>query len=497
MDQSDPQIGKYGLLQSLRPCGGGFHAQFFVFFYRGTDHEALMAFRNLLADESVDPGTVGLVYQETIHRLSSRGQFVDDGNLQITVHQKRQRPGNGGGGHDQKMGICAFGRQSGALGNTEAMLLVGDHQTKVGKNRGIRQQRVGTHHHLHPAVGNGFPDFPLLLHSHRAGEQRGFNAQRGKELPEGMIVLLCQNFRRCHHGSLPVILYGAVSCRGGYHGLAAAYITLYQPIHRGTAAQILQNFLNGATLCAGEPERQHGIKRLQIPVFVRRHLFLRPGGPQQRKTCGKYEKFLEDQPFFCHFRFRHGLGFVDGIVGTAGIQNAVFPAHRFRQDLRRNIADAQSLPYRLQNGSIGKACCQRINGQHPTGGHRLGFQSFEDGICHIVAYKISGNSAVENVFSAVLQLLSGIFAVKEGQSQPGSVVCHLHTGQIQALTDMGSTGGVHDHGFEAGRNIRLQLVDGDQLGAIFIASGEVTDEIPQSENIQLGKLLCLGRADAF
>jgi len=50
-------------------------------------------------------------------------------------------------------------------------------------------------------------------------------------------------------------------------------------------------------------------------------------------------------------------------------------------------------------------------------------------------------------------------------------------------------GGVHHHGAEAGGDVRLQLFDGNQLRPVLVPSGKVADEIPEGENIQLGKLL--------
>ena len=77
------------------------------------------------------------------------------------------------------------------------------------------------------------------------------------------------------------------------------------------------------------------------------------------------------------------------------------------------------------------------------------------------------------------------------------MIRHLHLGNIQALTDMGGSGGVHNHGLEAGGHIHFQLLDGHQFGAILIAPGEMADQIPEGKDIQLGELLGLGRAYAF
>ena len=74
------------------------------------------------------------------------------------------------------------------------------------------------------------------------------------------------------------------------------------------------------------------------------------------------------------------------------------------------------------------------------------------------------------------------------------MIRQLYPGQIQALADVGHPGGVHHHGPEAGRHIRLQLLNGNQPGAVFVAPGKMADEIPEGEDIQGRELFGLGRA---
>ena len=88
------------------------------------------------------------------------------------------------------------------------------------------------------------------------------------------------------------------------------------------------------------------------------------------------------------------------------------------------------------------------------------------------------------------QLLGGKAAVEKCHVQPPGGIRHLHLGQVQSLADMAGAGSVHHHGAKTGGDIRLQLFDGNQLCPVLVPSGEMADEIPEGENIQLGKLLC-------
>ena len=209
------------------------------------------------------------------------------------------------------------------------------------------------------------------------------------------------------------------------------------------------------------------------------------------------EGIFENQPPFCQLRFLHGAGLVDGIVSPLRRQNAVLPPHRLGNDLRRRIADGQSLPHRLQYPRIVQPRRQRIHRQHPPGGHRGGIQGLVNGIGHIVSDKIPADCPIKDILLAVLQGIGGIAVVEEGQIQPGGMIRHLHLGQIQALANMVRPGMVHDHGFEAGGLIHLQFIDGHKPCPILIAPGKMADQIPEGENIQIFKLLGLGRPHAL
>ncbi len=68
---------------------------------------------------------------EGLHRLPSGGQLVDDGHVQVPVQDQGQRPGDGGGGHDQDVGVVPLGGQRRPLGHAEAVLLVRHHQAQI------------------------------------------------------------------------------------------------------------------------------------------------------------------------------------------------------------------------------------------------------------------------------------------------------------------------------------------------------------------------------
>ena len=456
-----------------------------------------MPFLHLLADEGVDPGPVALSHQEGLHRLPSRGQLVQNGHVQIPVHQQRQGAGDGCGGHHQQVRVLPFGGQFAPLSHAEAVLLVGDHQPQAAKLGGIRQQRVGANRDLGLAGGQGFPDQPLLLHRHGAGEQRRPDAQGGEQLFQGGKVLLRQNFRGGHQGGLFSVPGGAENRRGGHHGFAAAHIALDQPVHRRALLKIRQNLRHRPFLGAGQFKGQGRVKGRQVQIGVGRRLFFRPAGPHQGKPRGKQEEFLKNQPLFRLLRLRHGLRLMNGPVGPLRREDTIAPTHRLRQYFLRGIADGQSLAHRPQHSGVAQPRRQRIDGQHPPGGHRLGIRGLKVGVCHIVANEIPSDRPIKDVFLPILQLLRREFGIEKGQRQPGGVVRHLDLGNVQALADVGGPGGVHHHGLEAGGHIRLQLFDGHQFCPVLIAPGKMANQVPEGEDIQIGKLLGPGWAHAL
>ena len=177
-------------------------------------------------------------------------------------------------------------------------------------------------------------------------------------------------------------------------------------------------------------------------------------------------------------------------------QNAVLLPHRRREHLGGRVTDGKRLGDGAQNRLAVESCRQGIDGQHPPGGDGGGIRAFKHRIGHPAAHEVPGEGSVEDVFPAIFQIVTGKAGVKKGQMQPSGGIGHLHLCHVQALADVVCPRGVHYHGAEAGGFVHFQIAHVYKLRAVFIAPGEVTDKIFQSENIQGVKELCLCRADA-
>ena len=129
-------------------------------------------------------------------------------------------------------------------------------------------------------------------------------------------MLLRQDFRGGHQGGLKAVPGGGIGGSRRHHGFAAAHVSLNQAIHGTPLPEIRQNIFDSPLLGPGKFKGQCLVEFRQIQLGIGDHLFFRPGGPHQGQPRRKHEEFLENHPFLCLGRLFHGLGLVDGPVGS-------------------------------------------------------------------------------------------------------------------------------------------------------------------------------------
>ena len=96
------------------------------------------------------------------------------------------------------MGIFSLAGQLGPLGNTKPVLLIGYYQTQVLEYGGIGHQCMGADYQIHIAAFNGGPCILFLLGRQRTGQQAGTDTKGGQQSLQRFVMLLCQDFCRCH-----------------------------------------------------------------------------------------------------------------------------------------------------------------------------------------------------------------------------------------------------------------------------------------------------------
>ena len=131
MDNSHTQVREDLVLEGPAKLLGGLHAFLVLLVHGGADDVNLPPQAHLLAHEAVEPLALVLPDEHGVHRGASRGQLVDDRQVQVPVDHQGQGPGDGGSRHDQHMRPkipATLGGEGGSLVHAEAMLFVGDDQ---------------------------------------------------------------------------------------------------------------------------------------------------------------------------------------------------------------------------------------------------------------------------------------------------------------------------------------------------------------------------------
>ena len=261
MDAAHSKAWK-GFLQRFCVLHGGFQRKvaLLVFLHHRAYHKYLPPFVYKLFNEAVQPLTIAFIHGEGVHLLPARRQLVDDGDVQVAVDDEGERPGDGGGGHDEDVGRFALLRQRAALVHAEAVLLIRDHQRQIGKRHVLRQKRVGAHDQIDLSGGKGCLDLPLFLRRHGAGQFFHPQVVRSEKAPERGKMLLRQDLRRRHECRL---LPGAADspdagCR--HHGLAAAHVALHKAVHGLSGCHVGERLIHRPLLRAGGFEGQRGVK---------------------------------------------------------------------------------------------------------------------------------------------------------------------------------------------------------------------------------------------
>ena len=232
-----------------------------VFLDGRADDVHLMPRRDLFVQKAVHIPALFAGDKPCFDGLAAWRQLVQDGNIQVAVHQKPQRARDGRGAHDQQVRALGLARQQAALPHAETVLLVHNGKTEIFEFHGVRQHGMRTYDQICPAVGDSFQRDAFFFGLHAADQQRDIDAEGLQPVRQRDGVLPGQNFRGGQHGALPAVLCSEPdSCRR-HQRFAAADVALQQAIHWNLAAQVPHNFLGRALLCAGGRVRQAAPER--------------------------------------------------------------------------------------------------------------------------------------------------------------------------------------------------------------------------------------------
>ena len=146
MDQPNPQLGE-AFAQLAGGLLGGLTLQGLGLFDQSADPVGLPSLGAGPPDALDDLVAAAVGEGHGRDGGAARGQLVDDRKVQVGVDRHGERPGYGGGGHDELVRGQALARallpQAHALVDAEAVLLVDDDQPQVRKGHVLLKQGMG------------------------------------------------------------------------------------------------------------------------------------------------------------------------------------------------------------------------------------------------------------------------------------------------------------------------------------------------------------------
>ena len=254
------------LLQGFGVFFGAFELlrHFVVLFYHGTDHKNLPSLAHQLANKAVEPGAIALVHSKGVHLLPSGRQLINDRDIKIAVYDKGKCARDRRSRHDKHMGLLSLADQRRALPDPEAVLLVSDNESQSVIFHIRAEQGMCADHQVEAPAFQFIPDKPLFLCRHRPGELSHPQPERPQKLCQRVEMLLCQDFGRGHKSGHITVFCTMINQRCRDQGLAAAHVSLYQPVHHRAGIHVAHGIFYRAFLRPGRRKGQRRPETFQV-----------------------------------------------------------------------------------------------------------------------------------------------------------------------------------------------------------------------------------------
>ncbi len=159
------------------------------------------------------------------------------------------------------------------------LLLVDDQKAQVAELHAFRQHRMGADHDVDGAVREPRPRRRRVLGVDEARQRPDGQRKAAEALREGLVVLACEESRRCDHRDLGAGHRGDEGRAHRHLGLAEAHVAADQPVHRRAGGQVVQHRLDRGKL----------VLRLLVREARRERL--------PRAALGLKDPALAEQPF--------------------------------------------------------------------------------------------------------------------------------------------------------------------------------------------------------
>ena len=462
------------------------------------------------------------------HGLPARRHLVDDRHVQVAEDHHGRGAGDRGGRHDQQVGVpplpviaAALVAQGGPLLDTEAMLLVDDHHPEGVEDHLIGQQGVGAHHQIDGPGGQSLPDVGPFARSGATGEQshpqrpltgqgrRVGHGQAVDQTPDLDGVLFGQDLGGGHQCALIAALHPHEQRGHGHHRLARADVALEQTVHGQRIAQVAGQVGHRPGLGRGQGEVQPGDELLHQGGAVgpggdvddTPGVLVEPLAPQHQGQL-EPEQLVEGQPFPGRLHLVHGHRPVDALEGRGAVDQAVVGPDGVVQRVGERSGPVQGLvdqpadAGRREAGLLG----EWVDRVDPTrrravviGGRLVGApQDLGGGVDHLQGVAERGDRTEEQGQGPDRQLSGPPRLVEERHLDPPARVDDLQLHPCRWPSPPSPThrwGADPTHGGQHGGLLPLgQPVDGEQAGAVDVATRIVGDQVEDGDDAELGQV---------
>ncbi len=224
------------------------------------------------------------------------------------------------------------------LAHAKLVLLVDHHQSQPGELHFRFDQGLRAQEQLQAAVGRAGQDVRPLARRRAAGEDGHLNLAGAEQFFQRAGVLPHQQLSRSHDRGLMPLGHGQQHRVHGHHGLAAADVSLQEPIHRLAPRHVGRNFGDHLVLAGRQLER----KQAADPGVdlgrcrQRRSLGLghQPGPPQGQGQLHQQQLLIDQPPL--------GPGQLLGVIGKVDLLEA--PCRSAATRTARGIRSGTLLP---------------------------------------------------------------------------------------------------------------------------------------------------------
>ncbi len=348
------------------------------------DPEQPLAAIQRCRDRVQDPVQAGKRHRAGPDRLAPGRLLAQLRNRHVAIQREHQGARNRRRGHEQEIGAPALGGEIQSLVHAEAMLLVDDRQSQIGKGDIALEQGMSADRDPGRAARQLVEPASTPSAALAPGEQKRGEAGRSQQRSQTARVLTGQNLGRRHDRRLAAGFDRSQHGEGGDQRLAAADIALQEAEHPHRLCHVALDLGEHPSLPGGKVKGQSAEHRPTQPAIARERAPGLPGGGaahhRQRQMVGKQlvvGKPLTGRRVERELSGAHGLveaaqGFAEARPPPALEPGPVLPFGQFGQPFESASRDPPEQPLAQSLGQQVDRLQRRRSGELGRGQDQLG-----------------------------------------------------------------------------------------------------------------------------